>query len=181
METSLVWLDSLVGELCKQVLKLPKWFCNTPARIAMVLPSMRAHCLVRKLCFLRKLTDGVVESTSLLGTRMLWAFGSDQESTLLVRECSELEEWYGTSLTEALCSNDADHPGASEIKETIHGCDKGMLLDECEGRSDAVLVVRIEREMCWCKLWDCGRDWGPKCIARLRKLVWILTYPAHAK
>ena len=52
-----------------------------------------------KLCFLRKLMDGVVESTSLLGTRMLGAFGSDQECTLLVRECSELEEWYGISFT----------------------------------------------------------------------------------
>ena len=32
-ETSLGQLDSLVGELCKWVLRLPKWFCNTPARI----------------------------------------------------------------------------------------------------------------------------------------------------
>ena len=47
METSLVRLDSLVGELCKWVLKLPKWFFNTPTRIAMGLPSMRAHCLMR--------------------------------------------------------------------------------------------------------------------------------------
>ena len=86
----------------------------------MGLPSMRAHCLVRKLCFLRKLTDG-----------------------------------------------DADVP-------------LSLLLDECEGRSDAVVVVRIEREIGWCKLWDCGRDRGPKCIAGLRALVRILTYQAHA-
>ena len=99
---------------------------------------------------------------------------------MLIQECSELEEWYGTSLTEVLCSNDANRPGAREIKETIHGCNKGKLLDEC--RSDAVLVVRIEREIGWCKLWDCGgRDRGSKCIAGLRTLVRILTYPAHAK
>ena len=144
-------------------LKLPKLFCNTPSRISMGLLSMRAYCLVRTLCFLRKLTDGIVGSASLLGTRMLGAFGSDEESTLLVRECSELEEWYGTSLTEAICSNDADRPGAGEI----HGCDKGKLLDVCEGRSDAVLVAKTEREIGWCKLWDCGRDWGPKCMAGL--------------
>ena len=81
-----------MGELCKRVLKLPKWFCNTPARIVMGLPSTRAHCLVRKLCFLRKLTDGVAESSSLLGARMLGAFGSERESTRLVREFVELEE-----------------------------------------------------------------------------------------
>ena len=64
METSLARLESLVGELCKRVLKLSKWFCNTPARIMMGLnpPSMKAHYPVRKLCFLHKLTDGVAES-----------------------------------------------------------------------------------------------------------------------
>ena len=56
--------------------------------------------------------------------------------------------------------NHADHPGAREIKETIHGCNKGKLVDECEGRSDAVLVVRIEREIGWCKLRDCDRYRG---------------------
>ena len=61
----------------------------------MGLPSM---CLVRKLCFLRKLTDSVAESSSLLGARTLGAFGSKRESTGLpmVRECVELEEWYGS-------------------------------------------------------------------------------------
>ena len=73
-ETSLVRLDCLVGELCKRVLKLPKWFCNTPARIVMGLPSMRAHALPgdeTMLVILRKLTDGIAESASLLGARML--------------------------------------------------------------------------------------------------------------
>ena len=179
-ETSLGQLDSLVGELCKRVLRLPKWFCNTPARIVMGMPSMRAHCLVRKLCFLRKLTDGDAECASLLGAKMLEAFGCDQKSTWLVRECLELEEWYGLGFTEVLCSEDADRPGARGIRDAVHECDREKLLDECEGRSDAVVVVRIEREIGWCKLWDCGRDRGPKCIAGLRALVRILTYPAHA-
>ena len=42
------------------------------------------------------------------------------------------------------------------------------------------MVVRVEREIGWCRLWDCGRDRGPKCIAGLRAFVWIITYPAHA-
>ena len=70
--------------------------------------------------------------------------------------------------------------GAREIRDAVHGCDREKLLDECEGRSDAVVVVRIEREIGWCKLWDCGRNRGPKCIAGLRALVRILTYPVHA-
>ena len=109
----------------------------------------RSLILVCYLCFLRKLTDGVAESSSLLGSRMFGVFGSEQESTGLVRECLELEEWYATSFTQALCSNDADRPGAHEIREAIHGSDKGKLLDECECRSDAVVVVRVEREIGW--------------------------------
>ena len=64
---------------------------------------------------------------------------------------------------EALCSNDDDCPGAREIREAIHDSDKGKLLGECECRSDAVVVVRVEREIGWCRLLDCGRDRGPKC------------------
>ena len=55
-----------------------------------------------------------------------------------------------------LCSGDADRPGACEIREPIHSSDTGKLLDECECRSDAVVVVRVEREIGWCRLWDCG-------------------------
>ena len=94
--------------------------------------------------------------------------------------CRSAWSWYGLGFTEVLCSEDADRPGARGIRDAVHECDREKLLDECEGRSDAVVVVRIEREIGWCKLWDCGRDRGPKCIAGLRALVWILTYPAHA-
>ena len=79
--------------------------------------------------------------------------------------------------TEALCSKDADRPGARGSEKLF----MVVTVDECEGRSDAVVVVRIEREIgWWCRLWDCGRDRGPKCIAGLRALVRILTYPAYA-
>ena len=56
---------------------------------------MRAHCLVRKLCFLRKLTDGDAECAFLLGAKMLEAFGSDQKSTGLVREGDRLVQAVG--------------------------------------------------------------------------------------
>ena len=72
------------------------------------------------------------------------------------------------SLAEALCNNDADR---HEIRETIHGCDKGKLLDECEGRINAVLVVRIEREIGRCKLWAVASAYNVH--------VWILTYLAN--
>ena len=64
---------------------------GSPARIVMGWHSMKAMCVVRKLCFLRKLTDSAEESASLLGARTLKAFGGNQESTMLVRECLDLE------------------------------------------------------------------------------------------
>ena len=96
-----------MGELCKQVLKLPKWLLRQELLWGCLL---RARCLVRKLCFLHKLTWELGTLCSWEPWELWTSFGSDLESTLLVQECSELEEWYGTSLAEALCSNDADHP-----------------------------------------------------------------------
>ena len=39
------------------------------------------------------------------------------------------------------------------------------------------VILRIEKEIGWCRLWDCGRDWGPQSITGL---IRILTHPAHA-
>ena len=100
---------------------------------------------------------------------MLVAFGCDQKSTWLVRECLELEEWHGFGFTEVLCSEDADRLGARGIGDAVHECDREKLLDECEGRN-AVVVVRIEREIRWCKLWDCGRDRCPSLFHPLKNL-----------
>ena len=144
-ETSLGQLTSLVGELCKRVLRLPKYSSKNCYGVAFYESALSGEKAI--LCFLRKLTDGDAECASLLGAKMLEALGSNQESTGLVRECLELEEWCGLGFTEALCSKDADCPGARGIREAVHGCDREKLLDECEGRSDAVVVVRVEREI----------------------------------
>ena len=82
----------------------------------------------------------VMQSASLLGAKMLEAFGSDQKSTGLVRECLELEEWYGLGFTEVLCSKDPDRPGARGIRDAVHGCDREKLLDDMSVRVGVMLL-----------------------------------------
>ena len=55
--SSLKILNSFLGELCKRVLRLPKWYSNTAPMIVMDCLSAEARCLTRKLCFLRWITD----------------------------------------------------------------------------------------------------------------------------
>ena len=68
-----------------------------------------------------------------------------------------------------------------EMKETILGIDMEKLLEDVEDREDAKLIVRVEREVGWLRLWDWCRDYGPKAIAGLRSFVRIVTYPSHAR
>ena len=58
---------------------------------------MRCRILLRKLGFLQRVTGG--SSDCLSGCVML-ALSDDVDSVCLVRECRELEEWFGTSYTE---------------------------------------------------------------------------------
>jgi len=53
-QNSVQMLDSFLGELSKRLLKLPRWYSNTPASIVIGLRSARALSLTRKLNFLKK-------------------------------------------------------------------------------------------------------------------------------
>ena len=114
---------------------------------------MRAACLVRKLGFLWKLTDDGAESASLLGASVLDEWGGERASTLLIRECLDLEDVYGTGFSEALCDKAADRPCKRKIKDVILGLDRNALIDEGMGRCDASVVARLRG------MWvgaDCG-------------------------
>ena len=82
-------LETLLGELNKHILKLPKWFFISPTMIAMGWPTARAISLIRKLSFL--LTAGDVSTLHSLSAQTLTALSDNvvQESSCLVRECRE--------------------------------------------------------------------------------------------
>ena len=93
--TSLQKLEKFQGEMAKRILKLPKWFSNTAAKIALGWHSMHSICTIRKLKYLSRmmaLEDGISH-------RAFCSLVDDVESLCLVKECRELEGRYGVDFT----------------------------------------------------------------------------------
>ena len=114
---SIQMLNSFLGELSKRLLKLPQWYCNTPASIVVGLRTARALCLVRKLKFLGKIT--ALENSDTLSAQTLLSLSDDISSICLVHECRELEQYFGTDFTSALLTQDAgSRPCHHNIKKS---------------------------------------------------------------
>ena len=57
----------------------------------------KARCLIRKLPFLRRITDCSPVNADTLSLRTLFALSDDIGSVCLVRECLELEDHFETN------------------------------------------------------------------------------------
>ena len=55
--------------------------------------------------------------------------------------------------------------------------DRDLRLAQHEGRA---IVVEVDGQIGWPRLWDLALDRGPKCIDGLRNLVRVITFPPHA-
>ena len=64
--------------------------------IVMDMLSAEARCLIRKLCFLRRITDHSSVNADTLSSQILFALSDDIESVCLVHECLELEDQFET-------------------------------------------------------------------------------------
>ena len=86
-------LEAFQGKLVNQVLEWLRHHSNTAAITALEVPTMRYCIWVRNLGFLHR----VVESNpvSLTG-RVMLALCGDADLLCLVKECKELEEWFGS-------------------------------------------------------------------------------------
>ena len=91
-QNSIQALDSFLGELSKRLLKLPRWYSNTPASIVIGLGSARALCLTRKLNFLKNISSD--DHSETVSSRTLASLSDDVDSICLVREC---RTWNNTS------------------------------------------------------------------------------------
>ena len=100
-ETSLHKLESFQGELAKRILRLPRWFSNTAAKIALGWPSMHSICTIRKLKFLSR----VMVTEDSISRRAFCSLVDDTESLCLVKECRELEERYGVDYTSKILTS----------------------------------------------------------------------------
>ena len=91
-QNSIQMLDSFLGELSKRLLRLPRWYSNTPASIVVGLMSARALCLTRKLNFLRKIS--IDEYSETMSSRTLRCLSDDLDSICLIRECRDLDQFF---------------------------------------------------------------------------------------
>ena len=131
-----------------RLLKLPQWYCNTPASIVVGLRSARALCLVRKLKFLGRIT--ALENSNTLSAQTLLSLSDDISSICLVRECRELEQYFGTDFASALLTQDAGpRPCPRDVKEVIEKKDRSLMLTKHAGREDMAIVAKIESEVGW--------------------------------
>ena len=100
---SIRMLDSFQGEIAKRILRLPKWYSNTAAIVALGWNSLHYVCTIRKLRFLHR----VMTNQESICHRAFSAMVDDVESLSLVRECRELELRYNSTFTSAiLCAKE---------------------------------------------------------------------------
>ena len=173
--TSLQKLEKFQGEMAKRIPKLPKWFSNTAAKIALGLSSMHAICTIRKLKFLSRTTakaDGVV-------SRAFSSLVDDVESLCLVKECRELEEHYKVNYTSKILTTELEdrHSAIKEMVQTIHKKDLALQL---QSASNLEHLCRIAEAVGWKKLWDHVLDHGEACVTSLKNLVRVMSHPLHA-
>ena len=147
-DSSLKALNSFLGKLCKRILKLPKWYSNTTTMIVMDLQSAEARCVIRKLRFLRLITDHSPADT--LNSRMLFALSDDIESVCLIRECLELEDHFETKFTHSLLTSNSEsdedsRTSSRQIRDQITTRDKHLLLDKCSSKNEGTKVQNPRR------------------------------------
>ena len=92
---SLQRLESFQQEVAKRILKLPCWYSNTAACVALDIKSMHSVCTVRKVIFLHRVTT----NDESICYRAFSAIVDNVEVLSLVKECRDLEERYRSDFT----------------------------------------------------------------------------------
>ncbi len=169
---SLKRLECFQGELTKRILKLPRWYPNTAACIALGWHSIHAICTIRKLKYLLKITT----KEDNIAYRAYSSLVDDVESLCIVKECRELEGIFGSDYTSKILTNSG--PQMGEIQDEINKKDKILQIKKASHHQD---LCKLGDTVGWKKLWDQCLDQGEICVTSLVNLVSILTYPRHAK
>ena len=93
------------------------------------------------------------DTNEVVSAQTLASLSDDINSTCLVRECRDLEHYFGTDFISAILQEGTDScPHPHEIKEDISSKDHDLLLAKHEGRADMSIVVEVESEIGWPRL-----------------------------
>ena len=172
---SLQKLESFQGEMAKRILKLPKWFSNTAAKITLGWSSMHSICTIRKLKYLSRIgakEDGI-------SYRAFSSLVDEVESLCLVKECRELEERYKVDYTSKILVSEPEdrYVIIKEMEKAVHKEDLALQL---QSASEYKHLCKITNSVGWKKLWDHTLDHGEACVTALKNLVRIVNHPSYA-
>ena len=158
-------LHAFIGELAKRALKWPMHLSTTSAVVALDLETIRSRILCWKLCFLKRLLE---ERATGVGAIVMRSLSDDVESLCLVKECRELESYYGTIFKDNLLA-DADSSSLRVIKKSVRQMDREKLVHKCSRKSPTIADI-VSRGGSWPKLWDSARHLGSRHTTGLRNL-----------
>ena len=98
----------------------------------------------------------------------------DVGSLCLVKECSDLEIFYGTSYTDAILE-EASEGCFQDVKRTIRRIDKDKCLLKCCEKAPTIAEV-TRRGGSWPKLWDASLHLGTRHSVGLQKLSRLMAH-----
>ena len=172
---SIRMLECFQREIAKRILKLPKWYSNSAAIIALGWNSLHSVCTIRKLRFLQR----VMTNEESICHRAFSALVDNAEALSLVRECRELEERYKSNFTSEILSANEPADGLDIIRSALKIINKKDQLLLLQKISKYQFVHKIAECVGWKKLWDHALDHGPSVIKGMKNLVRVITYPDH--
>ena len=89
-----------------------------------------------------------------------------------MRECRELEEHFGTSVTDSILHRSETSIRAVKIR--LKKIDKEIMLRRCTEKAPS--VADIERDVGWTKLWNAALDLGVKHTRGLQAFSRVLSH-----
>ena len=130
-------LERFLGELSKRALKWPKHLSNTCAVVTLDMETIRCRILCQKLNFLRKLLE---DGATGIGAAAFRSLCDDVESLCLVKECRDLETYYGTNFTESVLV-DVNSISHRAIRKTLKAIDRDKIIEKCVKKSPSIANI----------------------------------------
>ena len=128
-------VESFQAELVKRALKWPKHLSNTAALVVVGVQSMRSRILERKLGFLQRV---LCASPGSLCGRVVETWCDSITSLCLVKECRELEEMCGVTLTDRMLKGEL--AWSRSLKEEIRRVDHNLLVERCAVKAPLIVA-----------------------------------------
>ena len=155
-----------------------KHHSNTIVPIALNLPFIQAHILIRKLKFLYCLTSNDKE-ISLSKTLFSTLAVKDIYNISVISQCIYLEEYLGTNFTISYLE-DVSSSNILSCKLDIYTASREKSFKVAATKPQLKLLLTIEELYPWMKLWDWALDHGVKGTKACQTILKFITTPLYS-